>query len=455
MDYPRFPISEMHLGKLELQSWTDNFKTEVCAKSAFLDVTMRWIKEVQITKSIDDLMTAQSITGRKVSLMRWMRQHWKIFSRMCTSEKEQVSKSDVLRKTTDSYEEGRLLTWSMSIFGPPLVKQYKDSQICSKYAYRMLMFKISTQDGTKFFLEASEIPTEMVLEGVYKSKLHRILFSFRLCWLCLNKRIFDTTNNQAIPDWRHPIIGMWKQSKSVRCLERIHEVQSIKRETSKRMYVVREGDKQKFKPLRDLSICGLKSGRKWDKPLRRKRNKNGQTRSPNSAMLEDWKAYLSLIWKMVNIEKPSKTQGESWMFQWRRQCFAKEDQRSAPAFRKLKRRVANPTRFQKTKHACIVEAHESARQRLESSLPKDHEDRIAGKGYDPTTHDNLVHKFIPVPQSMKLPDAKAAVDKEWKTRNGSSMAVGTKRRLFCKHRETKNKVRFATLMDIFHLKNAE
>ena len=28
-------------------------------------------------------------------------------------------------------------------------------------------------------------------------------------------------------------------------------------------------------------------------------------------------------------------------------------------------------------------------------------------------HYNLVHKFIPVPQAMKIPDAKAAVDREW------------------------------------------
>ena len=27
---------------------------------------------------------------------------------------------------------------------------------------------------------------------------------------------------------------------------------------------------------------------------------------------------------------------------------------------------------------------------------------------------NLVHKFIPMPQAMKIPDAKADVDKEWK-----------------------------------------
>ena len=40
MDYMRFTISEMHLGKfpdsLEFQSWKVNFKTEVCSKRAVL-----------------------------------------------------------------------------------------------------------------------------------------------------------------------------------------------------------------------------------------------------------------------------------------------------------------------------------------------------------------------------------------------------------------------------------
>ena len=40
----------------------------------------------------------------------------------------------------------------------------------------------------------------------------------------------------------------------------------------------------------------------------------------------------------------------------------------------------------------------------------------------------LMHKFIPMPQAMKIPDAKTAVDKEWKeARNDSSMAVGSSR----------------------------
>ena len=48
-------------------------------------------------------------------------------------------------------------------------------------------------------LAASEIPTEMVLE-VYTSQHCRILFSFRVYWLCMNKRTFETMNSRAIPD---------------------------------------------------------------------------------------------------------------------------------------------------------------------------------------------------------------------------------------------------------------
>ena len=44
-----------------------------------------------------------------------------------------------------------------------------------------------------------------------------------------------------------------------------------------------------------------------------------------------------------------------------------------------------PNNVPKTKYACIVEAHESTRQRLESSPPKNHEDHIAGKGHNAMT----------------------------------------------------------------------
>ena len=65
IDYTRFHISEMHVGKFpdstEFQSWKVNFKTEVCSKSANPHLTTHWVKEVEIAKSIDQLMTSRSI----------------------------------------------------------------------------------------------------------------------------------------------------------------------------------------------------------------------------------------------------------------------------------------------------------------------------------------------------------------------------------------------------------
>ena len=64
----------------------------------------------------------------------------------------------------------------------------------------------------------------------------------------------------------------------------------------------------------------------------------------------------------------------------------------------------------KTKLACILEADESTRLRMGESLPNHHEAHIAGKGEISLQHKNLVHIFILMPQAMKIPAAKAAVD---------------------------------------------
>ena len=71
------------------------------------------------------------------------------------------------------------------------------------------------------------------------------------------------------------------------------------------------------------------------------------------------------------------------------------------------------TNDSKSKFACILEASESARLRMEESLPNYHEEHTAGKGDNSLQHYNLVHKFIPLLQAMKIPAARAAVDTEW------------------------------------------
>ena len=113
----------------------------------------------------------------------------------------------------------------------------------------------------------------------------------------------------------------------------------------------------------------------------------------------------------------------------------------------------------KSKFACILEASESTRLRVEDSLPMYHEDHIAGKEDNSLQHYNLVHKFIPMPQAMKIPAANAAVDKEWEKLENipawDMTKVRSKSEVIDEARTKGIKVHFASLMDICHLKSAE
>ena len=90
-----------------------------------------------------------------------------------------------------------------------------------------------------------------------------------------------------------------------------------------------------------------------------------------------------------------------------------------------------------------------------------HEEHIARKGQISVLHHNLVHKYIPMPQAMKIPDAKDSVDKEWKKLE--TILAWDVRKIKSKEEVIKeaqknnkvHKVHFASLMDSCHLKNSE
>ena len=66
----------------------------------------------------------------------------------------------------------------------------------------------------------------------------------------------------------------------------------------------------------------------------------------------------------------------------------------------------------KTEYACVVDADESTRPRLEGAGHKPHQDHITAPGMNSLTHYSLVHKFIRCFEHSKIPDVKAAVEKE-------------------------------------------
>ena len=113
----------------------------------------------------------------------------------------------------------------------------------------------------------------------------------------------------------------------------------------------------------------------------------------------------------------------------------------------------------KTKYACVVDADDSTRPRPKRAGHELHQDHITAKGMNSLTHYSLVHKFILLPQAMKIPDAKAAVEKNWekleKVPAWQLTKVRNKKKVIEEARNYGRKVHFASLMDLCHLKNSE
>ena len=56
-------ISINSLNTAGFKCWKTNFKTEICHCSGCPTLAILWIKEVEVAKSVDDLLTSQSIEG--------------------------------------------------------------------------------------------------------------------------------------------------------------------------------------------------------------------------------------------------------------------------------------------------------------------------------------------------------------------------------------------------------
>ena len=113
----------------------------------------------------------------------------------------------------------------------------------------------------------------------------------------------------------------------------------------------------------------------------------------------------------------------------------------------------------KSKHACIAQVHESTRKGLERTLLKNNAHRIAGRGFISLSHCNLVPRCIPMRHAMKIPDSKAAEDKEWDTFEKLPVWQVTKAKnkkdVIQKTQKEQRTVHYATLTDICHQNNAE
>ena len=122
------------------------------------------------------------------------------------------------------------------------------------------------------------------------------------------------------------------------------------------------------------------------------KNRSGLSRNQDSIMPEDCEEFTLLIQKMKNLKTLKNA---------RRKLEIPMTAAMPCKISKSQHRVTcSSTGNCKTKFACIVEADESTRRRLEGSLPNDHKDHIAG----------ILRTSLFL---WKIHEAKATADREW------------------------------------------
>ena len=145
----------------------------------------------------------------------------------------------------------------------------------------------------------------------------------------------------------------------------------------------------------------------------------------------EYKETIKNAWRKLEVSKDAA-------------MSCKEGTKTICRFRKLKRKVVNPTILETTSGIISTERSWRSHRRQRAKL---------------TSHCKMVHKSILMLQAMKIADAKAAVDKEWKKLKTIPVwqldKVKSRKEVILEAQRDKNKVHFATLMVMCHLKNAE
>ena len=158
---------------MKFHCWKVNFTTEVCSKSADPHVKMHWINEVDMAKSIDELMTSRSLVGRNdfpdsdmldaviaSALKRLLDKHIHFRRRVKVQEQRAQKYARFLR--------GRHIAYM-------IFEHFRATGACEAVQCLLDLFSIRLQndDVQDFYVRwaqalqsATELPAEMILEGL-------------------------------------------------------------------------------------------------------------------------------------------------------------------------------------------------------------------------------------------------------------------------------------------------
>ena len=182
IDYPRLPISELHLGKfpdlVEVQSWRVNFKTEVCSKSADPHLTVHWITEVEIAKSIEELLTSRSILGRNDFTDYDMLDATiaSALKRLLNTQihfRKRVSVEEQRAQKYDRFQRGRQIAYMIYEHFRSTGAHDAAEGLSDLFTQSLQNDDVQDSDvpWDQAQESASDMPSDAILEGLYKSKI--------------------------------------------------------------------------------------------------------------------------------------------------------------------------------------------------------------------------------------------------------------------------------------------
>ena len=182
MDFSRTPITEMHLGKfldsMEVRSWKLIFRTEVCLRTADLQITMHRNNENEIAKSIDELMTQGSIVLRANfpdfdMLDAMIASALKKLFNTQTHFRKRVSVEEQGAQKNNQFLQGRQIVFMICEY-LRAIGAYEAVQRLSDL-FTLSLQNDDVQDSDVRWAQAlrsvSELPSDVILEEVNKSFL--------------------------------------------------------------------------------------------------------------------------------------------------------------------------------------------------------------------------------------------------------------------------------------------
>ena len=223
MEAPRYSISEVHFAKFldsnDFQCRRVNFRAAVCANTPFHLFTRSWTKEVEMAKSIDDLMTSQSTEGKHFPGRKML--DAKIASTMRKIIHQFQKESQCWRAASSKTwpikeRETKLLTWSMTTF-----KQL-ELLWCSSRPVRSVQYLLTWwwRSGFRYKMRPSTVGNKRNTSWecpwrFVQDEVTRFWKNFKLHWQCTTKSWVEMEYRQAIKDW-----GQWLDNTLVRWLGR-------------------------------------------------------------------------------------------------------------------------------------------------------------------------------------------------------------------------------------------